>query len=334
MTKKIKQIAYKGFNVNSNNQLQCRNTIFCVGEIYTISGELRMCNNGFHYCRQLNDIDKHYNLRSSVIGEIEVLGQVLHDTDGKKSCTNKFKIIRILTKEQVWAISNTGKDNTGFINSGNYNSGDRNSGNYNSGYYNSGDYNSGDRNSGDYNSGYYNSGYYNSGNYNSGNYNSGNYNSGNRNSGYYNSGNRNSGDYNSGYYNSGYYNSGDRNSGDYNSGYYNSGDYSNGFFNTKEHIVFMFDKTTKMTTSEFKNSKYSNALTSERLVLIEWINYTEEEKSQDKAKKLIEGYLKKYEYKEACQTWWNKLTKENRTIIQSIPNFDKDIFFEITGITL
>ena len=249
MTKKIKQIAYKGFNVNSNNQLQCRNTIFCVGEIYTISGELRMCNNGFHYCRQLNDIDKHYNLRSSVIGEIEVLGQVLHDTDGKKSCTNKFKIIRILTKEQVWAISNTGKDNTGFINSGNYNSGDRNSGNYNSGYY-------------------------------------------------------------------------------------NSGDYSNGFFNTKEHIVFMFDKTTKMTTSEFKNSKYSNALTSERLVLIEWINYTEEEKSQDKAKKLIEGYLKKYEYKEACQTWWNKLTKENRTIIQSIPNFDKDIFFEITGITL
>ena len=269
MTKKIKQIAYKGFNVNSNNQLQCRNTIFCVGEIYTISGELRMCNNGFHYCRQLNDIDKHYNLRSSVIGEIEVLGQVLHDTDGKKSCTNKFKIIRILTKEQVWAISNTGKDNTGFINSGNYNSGDRNSGNYNSGYYNSGDYNSGDRNSGDYNS-----------------------------------------------------------------GYYNSGDYSNGFFNTKEHIVFMFDKTTKMTTSEFKNSKYSNALTSERLVLIEWINYTEEEKSQDKAKKLIEGYLKKYEYKEACQTWWNKLTKENRTIIQSIPNFDKDIFFEITGITL
>jgi len=306
--KKQKEVGYKGFNVDENNRLYCNpNGIpyyFEVGKTYEIIGQLKMCNNGFHYCRKLNDIDEHYNLKTSVICEIQILGSNIHDIDGKKSCASKIKILRILTKEQVWTISNTGKDNTGFINSGNYNSGDRNSGNYNSG----------NRNSGNYNSGYYNSGNYNSSNYNSGDY---------------NSGNCNSGDYNSGDYNSGNYNSGN-----YNSGNYNSGVYSNGFFNTKQHKIFIFDMPTKMTTSEFKNSTYFDALTSEDLILTEWINYTEKEKAKDKAKELIGGYLKKYEYKEACQIWWNKLTKTNKQIIQSIPNFNKDIFFEITGIKL
>jgi len=406
--KKQKEVGYKGFNVDENNRLYCNpNGIpyyFEVGKTYEIIGQLKMCNNGFHYCRKLNDIDEHYNLKTSVICEIQILGSNIHDIDGKKSCASKIKILRILTKEQVWTISNTGKDNTGFINSGNrnsgnynsgdcnsgncnsgdcnsgncnsgyYNSGNRNSGNYNSGNCNSGNYNSGDYNSGNCNSGNRNSGYCNSGNYNSGDYNSGNrnsgnynsgdynsgnrnsgnrnsgdcnsgncnsgnrnsgdYNSGNRNSGYYNSGNYNSGYYNSGNYNSGYYNSGNYNSGDYNSGNYNSGVYSNGFFNTKQHKIFIFDMPTKMTTSEFKNSTYFDALTSEDLILTEWINYTEKEKAKDKAKELIGGYLKKYEYKEACQIWWNKLTKTNKQIIQSIPNFNKDIFFEITGIKL
>jgi len=278
-----KEIGYKGFNVDENNRLYCNpNGIpyyFEVGKTYEIIGQLKMCNNGFHYCRKLNDIDEHYNLKTSVICEIQILGSNIHDIDGKKSCASKIKILRILTKEQVWTISNTGKDNTGFINSGNYNSGNRNSGDYNSG---------------------------------------------NCNSGYYNSGNCNSG----------YYNSGDYNSGNCNSGYYNSGVYSNGFFNTKQHKIFIFDMPTKMTTSEFKNSTYFDALTSEDLILTEWINYTEKEKAKDKAKELIGGYLKKYEYKEACQIWWNKLTKTNKQIIQSIPNFNKDIFFEITGIKL
>ena len=91
---------------------------------------------------------------------------------------------------------------------------------------------------------------------------------------------------------------------------------------------------TNLTASEFKQSKYFHALVSEYLILTDWINYTSEEKSTDKAKELIGGYLKKYEYKEACKSWWDKLTKENKNIIKSTPNFDKDIFFEITGIKI
>jgi len=351
--KKEKLIAYKGFKIDEQNRLYCdpddERVYFEVGKTYSVEGNPVLCQNGFHYCMNLNDVHNFYNLSISIICEIEILGEFVNSTDFKKSCSNKIKILRILTKEQVLNISNTGKDNSGFINSGDYNSGDYNSGNrnsgnynsgdynsgyYNSGYYNSGDYNSGNRNSGNYNSGYYNSGDYNSGDYNSGNYNSGDYNSGYYNSGYYNSGDYNSGYYNSGDYNSGYYNSGNYNSGYYNSGNYNSGDYSNGFFNTKEHEVFIFDQPSNMTFSQFKNSKYFDALTSEPLILTEWTEYTDHEKKNDKSKELIGGYLKRYEYKEACQTWWNKLTKENKKIIVSIPNFDAEIFEKITGINI
>jgi hypothetical protein len=83
---------------------------------------------------------------------------------------------------------------------------------------------------------------------------------------------------------------------------------------------------------KFIDSKYYNALHSAPFILTDWIDYTDEEKSKDKAKELIGGYLKTYTYKEACQNWWNKITEENRNIIQDMPGFDKDIFKEITGI--
>jgi len=268
-----------------------------------------MCENGIHFCWKINNVHKFYNLLEGVICKIEILGDVVNDSNGKKSCTNKIKILEIFTKEEILKISNTGNNNSGVINSGNYNSG-----NYNSGYCNSGDYNSGNRNSGYYNSGDYNSGDYNSGDYNSGDYNSGDYNSGN---------------YNSGHRNSGYYNSGNYNSGDY-----NSGDYNSGFYNTNSPCVRLFNKNTDIDFNEFVNSNYYNALNSSSFILNEWINYTEEEKKNDKAKELIGGYLKTYEYKEACKNWWNKMSNYNKNVIKNLPNFDKNIFLEITGINV
>ena len=84
-----------------------------------------------------------YDLKTSRICEIEADGKI--DNDGIKSVCSRIRIVRELSREEVDAAVNTGKDNTGL-----FNSGDRNSGNGNSGYYNSGSGNSGDRNSGDF----------------------------------------------------------------------------------------------------------------------------------------------------------------------------------------
>ena len=196
----------------------------------------------------------------------------------------------------------------GFIN-GNNNSGDNNSGNKNSGDNNSGNGNSGDFNSGEFNSGHFNAG--------------------NLNTGYDNIGNFNSGDSNSGNFNTGYANSGNDNSGDW-----NKCNGSGGVFCTEEQTIRIFDKDTNMTLSEFRRSKYNRALRSVKLELTKWIEYTEEEKKEDDKKRLIGGYLKEYSYKEACANWWIELTEENREIIKSIPNFDADKFYEITGINI
>jgi hypothetical protein len=193
-----------------------------------------------------------------------------------------------------------------------------NSGNSNSGSLNSGNYNSGSLNSGDRNSGHYNSGYRNSGNYNSGHYNSGSLNSGN-----YNSGNSNSGNYNSGHYNSGYYNSGDRNSGHYNSGYRNSG-----YFNTTTPKVRLFNKDSDIDRDSI-NIPYIN------LKINEWIpetRMTDIQKKNDPQFFVKKGTLITRTYQEAFILAWSELSKDIKQQFLDLPNFDADIFLEITGV--
>ena len=90
----------------------------------------------------------------------------------------------------------------------------------------------------------------------------------------------------------------------------------------------------KMSMFEFKNSLYYRALTSSPFKLTEWIEYTDKEKKEDINKAMMGGYLKKYTYKDACKNWWNNMSEENKKIILSIPNFDKDVFKDITGIII
>lgn len=182
-------------------------------------------------------------------------------------------------------------------------------------------------NTGISNTGLCNSGNWNSGDCNSGDWNSGDCNSGNRNSGNCNSGNRNSGDCNSG----------NRNSGNWNSGMFNACNYANGLFNSKSPKIYMFNKPTKLTFEEFQE-KYPeayNLLKYSNFTLTEWIpeyRMTNEEKEAHPEYKVQEGYLKAYTYKEACQKMWDGFSKTERNKIKKLPNFDKNIFKEITGI--
>ncbi len=66
-----------------------------------------------------------------------------------------------------------------------------------------------------------------------------------------------------------------------------------------------------------------------------WIyseNMTKEEKKQHPEHETLGGYLKKFEYKEACKNMWNVLTEEEKEIVMNIPNFDAEKFMQITGI--
>ena len=290
----------KGFDKN----LCCRGMQFEVGKIYDTGAsddDIKLCGNTvYHYCDNIRQVHSYYSCdpgKQNRFCEIEVLGAEV--TDGKKCGSNKIKIVREIVDDELKALIGQINGNTGLFNSGCWNSGNYNSGNKNSGYWNSGDKNSG-------------------------NYNSGDWNSGNRNSGYWNSGDRNSGNCNSGDCNSGDWNSGNRNSGDCNSGDWNSGDWnlcdnSNGVFcNQEDKNIRIFNKPSGMSLSEFRQSKYYDALYSQPFELTYW------DKESEK--------LKHRSYMKACALWWENMSDKNKKIIIEIPNFDPDVFFDITGI--
>ncbi len=290
--------AYKVFNPDWT----CNGFQYEIGKTYKIDGEPIICTRGFHACKNVADCFNYYDFDpNNKIAEVELSGTILGE-DADKQCANQIKIVKELTWEQMLVLANSGTGNSGHRNSGDENSGHRNSGHWNSGHWNSGDRNSGDRNSGDRNSG--------------------DWNSGDRNSGGRNSGDGNSGDRNSGDGNSGYGNSGD----------WNSGDWNSGWFNTDEPKARFFNKETDMTLTEFyEKVDYPYGY----LPLNRWIEkdvMTDEEKENVDGWETMGGYLKTLDYKDAWKIFWQETSEENKDRFLKLPNFDADIFEEITGI--
>ena len=297
-------IGYKATDMNGC----CRGFKFEVGKTYTKDTpkeELECCTDKvFHFCRELFAIEKEseYKLSESRLFEV-IAGDYVKS--GDKYGTNSLTILREIEGDEKQELINSGDCNSGKWNSGDCNSGKRNSGNCNSGSFNSGDGNSGSFNSGSFNSGDCNSGKRNSGNCNSGKWNSGNYNSGKRNSGY-------------------------RNSGDWNSGDWNSGDGNSGFFNTNEPFVRMFNKDTKLKKYEIDIPLFCY------FDLTVWVSHdtaTEKEKKDHNEEiKTCGGFLKTLDYKEAWRLAWNKASKEEHLEMLKLPNWDNEVFKEISGI--
>ena len=170
---------------------------------------------------------------------------------------------------------------------------------------------------------------------NSGDCNSGDWNSGNRNSGNCNSGNRNSGNRNSGNWNSGDCNSGNWNSGDCNSGDWNNTNFSNGCFNTVEPTIHLFNKPSSWTYRDWLNSEARYLMNQIQGDILEWVylsDMTDEEKAAHPEAETTGGYLKELDNPESAVIWWRLLDQRKKNVIMKIPNFDKAIFKEITGI--
>ena len=150
-----------------------------------------------------------------------------------------------------------------------------------------------------------------------------------------NSGDCNSGNRNSGNRNSGNRNSGNRNSGDWNSGDWNKTNFSNGCFNTVEPKIHLFNKPSEWTYRDWLNSEARYLLNQIPGDVLEYIwldDMTDEEKAAHPEAETTGGYLKVLDNSECAVIWWRGLSDRQKNIIAAIPNFDKAIFKEITGI--
>lgn len=298
--------AYKAFNHNWT----CRRFKYEPGKEYHIGGEIVPCNRGFHCCARLEDCFKYYNFSTSVrVAEVLIWGSI--KKKGDKFAASDIFIGKELEWKDIYTKLNDGEGNTGRYNRGDCNSGDwnegrRNVGNKNWGYNNSGSCNRGRNNSGDLNIGDCNTGPENRGNYNTGRGNIGSYNTGN-----YNIGNSNMGSW-------------------------NKSSNCAGIFNTiKSNSLCAFNKPVK--EEDLKHIRFPLFLNISLNSFVKAEFMSTNEKKENPSYKVIGGYLKANDYKEAFRKNFENLKLSSNfhweiKLLKRLPNFDAKVFYEITGI--
>ena len=125
------------------------------------------------------------------------------------------------------------------------------------------------------------------------------------------------------------------NSGNRNSGNRNKCSFSNGCFNTVEPKIYLFNKPSDLTYRDWLNSdaRYLlNQIPGDVLEYVWFEDMTDEKKAAHPEAKTTGGYLKQLDNSECGSIWWRGLNDYEKSIIKAIPNFDKEIFKEITGV--
>ena len=140
---------------------------------------------------------------------------------------------------------------------------------------------------------------------------------------------------NAGIFNSGNWDSGSWNSGNCNSGDWNSCNHSSGCFNVKSNKIYFFDKPSNWTYQDWSSSAAKRTMdcAPSNLVWVEFAQMTDEEKESYPAAKATGGYLRKIPDDELAvirNEWWMRLSPDEKDEILKLPNFDKEIFKEIT----
>jgi hypothetical protein len=150
----------------------CRNKVYEVGKTAKQSGEVRLCDNGIHFCLKVEQVFDYYKFDLDtiqrgelVVAEVETTEDAISEMEVavspygaisdsvQKVATNKLTIKRILPYAELMEFLNDGKYNEGIGNIGHNNIGNNNIGNNNIGSFNTGNNNVGDWNVGNDNVG-------------------------------------------------------------------------------------------------------------------------------------------------------------------------------------
>ncbi len=146
---------------------------------------------------------------------------------------------------------------------------------------------------------------------------------------------RSTGNWSTGYRSTGNRSTGNWSTGNWSTGNWSVSNYSVGHFSTEDYSAYgSFNKPCS-------KEDWDNAIKPSFLYfnLTEWIesnDMTDEEKENNPTHINTGGYLKvydyKYDYKEAWLKAWESATDEDKELLYKLPNFDAEVFKEISGI--
>lgn len=87
--------AYKGFK----DDFSCLDFQYEVGKEYHITGDLKICKNGFHACEDLIDTFSYYPMRNSRFAIVKLWGNVFYGDD--KMCASNIEIVKELSLKDI-----------------------------------------------------------------------------------------------------------------------------------------------------------------------------------------------------------------------------------------
>lgn len=87
--------AYKGFDEN----FRCRDFQYEVGKEYHINGDIEVCKNGFHACKDLIDTFNYYPMGNSRFAIVKLWGYVLYGNN--KMCASDIEIVGELSLKDI-----------------------------------------------------------------------------------------------------------------------------------------------------------------------------------------------------------------------------------------
>lgn len=90
-----------GYKATSSD-MKCRDYQFELGNSYSIDGPLKLCKNGFHFCKDPINVFKFYKNKDARIFEVQVGGTIVDD--GTKSVCEHIKFIRELSPQDIEQI--------------------------------------------------------------------------------------------------------------------------------------------------------------------------------------------------------------------------------------
>ena len=87
--------AYKGFK----DDFSCLDFQYKVGNEYHITGDLKICKNGFHACQNSIDTFKYYPMENSRFAIVKLWGEVLYGDN--KMCASDIEIVEELSLKDI-----------------------------------------------------------------------------------------------------------------------------------------------------------------------------------------------------------------------------------------
>ena len=146
-----------------------------------------------------------------------------------------------------------------------------------------------------------------------------------------NTGNWSTGNRSTGHWSTGHWSTGNRSTGHRSTGCWSISNYSTGHFSTNDYDGFsVFNKPCSI--DDWDNADKPDFLYFDLTQWIDAANMTDKEKADHPSHETTGGYLKVYEYQEAFKASYARASEEDKAKLFKLPNFDAEIFKEISGI--